>query len=761
MDISDKVFSEVDTQKTPPRRFTAWAENLYETLRPGPHAWGGAMTGAVAAGVTLVMLMTSSFRSGLGTVPDAVLGVLAAFIGIQLLKLLINGLLALMRAVPKAVLSSVLSAVLTVLLVPLLTGNPNPLLALFALVIVLEALFGMSFASFWGGELKGASWLKRGVVIGVLGLTLAGNGMLFYWLTNGGSAEHLARADARASEMSIPLAASNPAATGSFAVETLFYGSGTDRKRPEFGPGVALKTAPVDASLLLPFWHGYKATLRQWYWGFGPEQLPLNGRVWYPKGDGPFPLVVIAHGNHAMEEASDAGYAYLGELLASRGFIAVSVDENFFNVSWSGDWQGKAMAARAWLLLQHLNVWRGWNEAVGNPFYRKVALDRIALIGHSRGGEAVAVAALFNRLSHYPEDARLKFDFQFDIRTVVALAPTADYYQPAGQPLTLTDVNYLLLHGGHDSDVAVFLGSRQYQRVKFSGAGDWHKASIYLYRANHSQFNTVWGGADWSQPFGVLLNNKPLFTGAEQRQIAQTYVSAFLEATLREQRVYWPLFRTQQATADWLPATISRQQYQDSAVHILSDYEEDADVATASVPGALIEGGNLQVWREAKLRLRLDEEANQANNVVRLEWTPGTPPAFYRFTLPARLAAAWKLDNTARLTLALANDSAQRQAVELTVELTDADGERAQLPLRRFTTLNPPLTIRLAKLPALETWLLRPAELVPQTVEVPLAEFTRANPLFKPAHLAAITLLFDRRTAGAVVLDEVGFSREN
>ncbi|MBI1765226.1 MAG: hypothetical protein HYR56_27755 [Acidobacteria bacterium] len=761
MDIADKVFSKAAKPKLPQRRWAGWAETLYAALKPGPDAWGGAITGAVAAGVTLVMLMTSSFHSGLGTVADAIFVVLAAFLGIQLLKFLINGLLALLRAVPKAVLSSILSAVLTVFLVPMLMGNPNPLLALFALVVVLEALFGMCIAALWGGELKRANWLKRIVVGGALGLTLAGNVMLFYWLANGGSDEPLAQASLLAGKKDLPLAAPDPAAPGPFAVETLFYGSGTDRQRPEYGQGVSLKTAPVDARLLLPFWHGYKAKLRQWYWGFGPDRLPLNGRVWYPKGEGPFPLVIIAHGNHAMEVPSDAGYAYLGELLASRGFIVVAVDENFFNVSWSGDWEGKAMAARAWILLQHLRVWRGWNEAAENPFYRKVALDRIALLGHSRGGEAVAVAALFNRLSHYPDDARLKFDFHFDIRTVVALAPTADYYQPAGQPLTLTDVNYLLMHGGHDSDVAVFLGSRQYQRVKFSGAGDWHKSSIYLYRANHSQFNTAWGSADWSQPFGVLLNRKPLFSGAEQRQITKLYVSAFLDATLRERRAYWPLFRTQQATADWLPATISLQQYQDSSVHILSDYEEDVDVATASVPGVLIEGGNLEVWRETKLRLRLDEEANQANNVARLEWTPGAPPAFYRFTLPAGLATTWKLDETARLTLALANDSANRQTVELMLELTDAEGAHARLPLRRFAALNPPLPIRLAKMAALESWLLKPAELVPQTIELPLAEFVRANPLFKPAHLATITLQFDRQTAGAVVLDEVGFSREN
>jgi hypothetical protein len=129
--------------------------------------------------------------------------------------------------------------------------------------------------------------------------------------------------------------------------------------------------------------------------------------------------------------------------------------------------------------------------------------------------------------------------------------------------------------------------------------------------------------------------------------------------------------------------------------------------------------------------------------------------------MPERLAANWKLDETARLTLALANDSAARQSIELMIELADVEGQRAQLPLHQFAALNPPLPIRLAKLPALDAWLLKPAELVPQTIELPLAEFVRANPSFKPGRLATITLQFDRRTAGAVVLDEVGFSREH
>ena len=92
-----------------------------------------------------------------------------------------------------------------------------------------------------------------------------------------------------------------------------------------------LITETVDATAFVKGNEGWKMKLRKWYWGFDFESFPVNGRVWYPDGDGPFPLVLIVHGNHSMEEHSDPGYGWLGKLMASRGFILVSVDENFFN----------------------------------------------------------------------------------------------------------------------------------------------------------------------------------------------------------------------------------------------------------------------------------------------------------------------------------------------------------------------------------------------------------------------------------------------
>src|SRR5262249_10257441 len=115
------------------------------------------------------------------------------------------------------------------------------------------------------------------------------------------------------------LDAPNPAEPGSFAIKRLYYGSGTDKERPEYRGSVAFKTKPVDMSKFVSM-EPALAKERKSYWGFDSKAFPINARVWYPDGPGPFPLVLIVHGNHNMKDFSDPGYGYLGELLASRGY---------------------------------------------------------------------------------------------------------------------------------------------------------------------------------------------------------------------------------------------------------------------------------------------------------------------------------------------------------------------------------------------------------------------------------------------------------
>ena len=165
----------------------------------------------------------------------------------------------------------------------------------------------------------------------------------------------------------IPIQVENPSQMGNYEVEFITYGSGTNKRRSEFDKDADIKTTSVDASTFIEVW-GRQAKFRKKYWGFDFHDTPINGLVWYPKGEGPFPLVLMVHGNHFMTSFSDPGYKYLGRLLASRGFICVSIDENFFNSLLFGPMIGEN-DARAWLLLKHLEFWREWNKTNSNRFY--------------------------------------------------------------------------------------------------------------------------------------------------------------------------------------------------------------------------------------------------------------------------------------------------------------------------------------------------------------------------------------------------------
>src|SRR4029450_6080356 len=168
----------------------------------------------------------------------------------------------------------------------------------------------------------------------------------------------------------------NPGEPGTYTVRTLIYGSGTDKHRAAFRDSVTLKTKTVDGSALVSAPPDI-AKSRSKYWGFDFKKLPINGRVWYPQGDGPFPLVLIVHGNHNMKDLSDPGYPYLGQHLGSRRVLLVSVDEHFLNggISREND-------ARGWMLLQHLKQLRRFNDSTGSPLQGKVDMNRIALMGH-------------------------------------------------------------------------------------------------------------------------------------------------------------------------------------------------------------------------------------------------------------------------------------------------------------------------------------------------------------------------------------------
>ena len=594
--------------------------------------------------------------------------------------------------------------------------------------------------------------------------------------------------------------APDPGQPGPHGVRTLFYGSGTDRHRREYRDAVTIRTTSVDASKLVSL--GDNADSRNDYWGFTPKEFPRNARVWYPDGTGPFPLVLVVHGNHDMKDFSDPGYDYLGNLLASRGIILASVDENFLNGSIRNE-----NDARGWMLLKHLELWQSFNDSVGGPFHGKVDMERIALIGHSRGGEAVGHAAAFNRLAHYPDDASLEFDFDFGIRSLVAIAPVDGQYKPADRFVPVHDVSYLVFHGSHDGDVTNFAGLRQYQRVQL-GADDF-KSAVYVYRANHGQWNTVWGANDNGRRSSRILDLRALLAPEAQRRFAEVFVSAFLEATLRDDDRYLPLFRDHRVAGDWLPPTMYVTRFEEGSFRAVAAYDDDIDVTTGSVPGTVLRADSVETWKESGLQLRSANSAAEGstmqNYAVTIGWNNRIagedtmrmgPAARYVVALPDTLARAWQLDADATLQFLLmptdvlpgpraaptdsaAADSANAAApdeqretprserrnggeedddekppVDLSIEVVDAAGMQARVLLSRYGAIRRPLETHVYRRQDWEERFASHAELVLQSYVIPLADFRGVD----PASIREVRFVFDLAVAGTVVIDDIGFA---
>ncbi|WP_421802657.1 hypothetical protein [Flagellimonas sp.] len=560
----------------------------------------------------------------------------------------------------------------------------------------------------------------------------------------------------------------NPATKGNFEVDVFTYGSGTDEKRPEYADGVKMKTPTVDASLLLPDWKGKKKKWRESYWGFGVDSFPLNARVYMPKGDGPFPMVMMVHGNHSMLDYSDDGYGYLGKLLASRGIIGVSVDENFINGHWSGDFMGKEMPTRGWLLLKHLEQWEKWNQESSSDLAGKVDLDNIVLVGHSRGGEAVSIAAAFNTLDRFPDNGNEKFDFGFGIKGIITIAPTDYRYN---REISLKDINYLSIQGAYDSDETSFWGMRPYHRLKFSKDFDGFKAGLYMNHANHGQFNSTWGRSDFGVPMKWLLNLKPLVSGEEQRQTAKVYVSAFAEAVLNGNKDYQLMFKNVDLVSDWLPKEDYRSQYSDVHKEVLVNFEGDIDVTSAS-NAIKLSAENFKVWREMELESR--DGGSQQNNALVLGWSYGTNVSkdsipIYTIGIPDTLKNLGNADTLA-LSMAMGDLSELKLKDEdkktetpkigfnFSVVLKDSLGNSASVELDDKNRLPSTIKTKFTKFKFLDKDMIgKDSEVQLKSCYIPISSFLEKTDNLKLNKLQSIHLVFDKDSLGVVVLDDIGF----
>lgn len=669
-------------------------------------------------------------------------------------------------------------------------------------IIIVASIIGASAIGLRSENFKKFSLGQKifrisGMVIGVVSIAIA----IILYSVDGFDSEVIVNA-ALKSNNSIQLTSDNPGRFGNYDVEVLYYGSGQDKHRSEFADEVDIKTDSIDGTPFIDNWSGFSGWYRTNYWGFDEKALPLNARVWYPKGKGKFPLVLVVHGNHYMQDYSDPGYDYLGELIASRGFILASIDENFINSSWSDFIDGLKTEndARAWLLLEHLKLWHQWNKDTTNVFYNMVDTNNIALIGHSRGGEAVAHAACFNKLPYYPDDADIKFDYNFNIRSIVAIAPCDGQYKPASNKTNLENIDYFVLHGAQDSDVRSFMGSQQYERVKFTDNEYHFKTGIYIYGANHGQFNTTWGRNDVGLYFNRLYNLRPLMTEEEQRNVAKTYISAFLETTLKKNYSYIPMFMDYRTAKDWLPETIYLNQFQDSNSEFICTFDEDINLVTSTNNNATTTGENLTVWKEKLVNLKW---GNKGTRALYLGWNSvkdSTKLASYTldiknneietdstYSLIFSMADAdedsnpkshgkWLVknkDNTENTKEEndLKKEENEDEVIEneidkvkgkdpinFTIFMEDILGHKIKFPLSSFSYLQPKLKVMLMKTDFINNK--KQSENIFQLFKFPFKKLRDKKIDFDFNNIQRISFIFNKTKEGVVIIDNIGFMKE-
>jgi hypothetical protein len=785
-------------------------KKVITVITPDQKAWKGAMIGLASVVVALLFVVGMLMIKNLGIfiisgfiIQYIAMGAVAAF-GLFIAIFIFQKIPGIYRWV-------LVGAVF--ILIKIWWATTTGLLAITAFTVISASLAGGAIWILIKSKWAHKSLLNKTIntiilIIGVGGI-ISGT----YWLLmKGVDDDPPVNAAMKAEKLPDHITLPDPSIEGDYAVLELTYGSGRDKHREEFGEGVTIQTDSVDGSRFVSGWDKFNGWARTRYWGFDETALPRNARVWYPGGKGPFPLVLIVHGNHLDRDYSDPGYEYLGKLMASRGFIFVSVDENFLNAAWSDLFKhlNEENDCRAWLLLKHLELWHAWNGDEKNPFFNKVDPGRIALIGHSRGGEAVAIAAAFNQLPYYPDDATVAFDFGFDIKSVIAIAPVDGQYKPADVSTFFRDVNYFVIQGSHDMDMRSYHGTRQWQRIKFTDTTFHVKAGLYIWAANHGQFNSIWGENDVGYPGIALFNRKQLLSFEDQLMIGKVCISAFLEATLLEKHGYLDLFRDYRTGRKWLPETIYLNHYEDSESNFVCSFEEDLDLGTITAEGGSARMENLTVWKERMVPLKWDPQDTRAvytgwnmeEKDSLLAWYAVTGPdgeqlnihsgSYLVFNMAESTESSNpnpeeeeeignnhsrdednekdKKEDGNKNDRTVVNEKAdkdkednekedkkeeEKEPVDLTIQVKDTSDYTAQLSLSHFSFLQPQLEAKVMKADFMTD--VAKSEIVFQTFFFPLRDFVEENPMLNPVCIDEIRFIFDITAEGVVIIDNIGF----
>ena len=484
-----------------------------------------------------------------------------------------------------------------------------------------------------------------------------------------------------------------------------------------------------------------------------PVALFLHGRHWNCDDDGSGPGLTGGYSFSCpvtpvdQRIPSHEGYDYIMERLASQGIFSISISAHDIQPGlgvWDYDARGR-------LILKFLDKLRDWNangtDPFGGIFAGKLDMTRIALSGHSRGGEGVVAAQELNATWPTPHS----------IVAVNAIAPT----DQNSISYLMESAHYYLLVGARDGDVSNMQGFRTYDRSFPDGAPSRRSKTVaWVYGANHNYFNTIWtdtaalGAANpWagSVDDGSWVVTPQVMPASEQRQIALTTITAFFRQHLQGIAAYKEI-----STGRLRPAAMTNQHvywtYQDGERMAVDNFEQQPANAGQNTLGGAVTGSGFTTFQE---RLLNHDSSDY----------PGAVPAdfqFYHDTLGMKLA--WSAPQTystilpggldvttfSHLTFRVAKrvpSSGPGSPLNLLVNVEDGAGKTLSWPLRtdQFDPIPHPYE-RSGGPQALLTG-----------VRIPLRNFTMNNSGIDLSDLVKVTI--QTEGAGEIGLDDVEFGK--
>jgi len=327
-----------------------------------------------------------------------------------------------------------------------------------------------------------------------------------------------------------------------------------------------------------------------------PFATDLFGLVRRPSdlAAGPYPLVLLLHGNHGncrligttqdycggltghecpfsgYETAPNAdGMLFQAETLAAQGMIAVTLSANALNCrnvpqSW--------IPQRVEYLLENLRRWKSWNDGedgpLGTSYAGRVDLSRVGLIGHSRGGDAVANVP--RRLTETPIEG-------VSIQSIFSIAPTDNLTARVG------DAHYATLLPACDGDVSSLVGARIHDR---SIDDPYDRSQVLVIGGNHNFYNTEWTFNDGNRvcPNAAVLPERP------HTAMLEAMLGAWFEGTI-DDRGLEPFLKAEAVTPTAIEAWAGRPldlrwSYNAPAISLIDRFDAEGSPGVNRTGGA-------------------------------------------------------------------------------------------------------------------------------------------------------------------------------